>query len=430
MILKKRWSILFLSVLLLLSVVSASAQKAGGEQRIVFDKPIGQATAGPAGRYQAFLVYFKATPGDKLSFVTKQSGSADSFFAPDENGIPLFNSSGTAQTGPLNDKIYLWDAGTSPQGTVTRQWQNNTTGQLWVWLNYVGNNEFALRIETLSSEFTLSPGVVAIHRGYAPLFKTGQAASSGLRQLAENGSPNGLRTASVGQSSGKWPTGGVWTPQPVPAATPQPPAAPSPQNSGGRVTVFGNGMEPIGPRQHVEFTLQARPGDQLTLITSLLETNDFYFSTNEWGIALYDANGRPRTIAATKFINMWDAGTEVNEEPSRGKFQPARQPWANSGAADPDNRVRRGQDDFGPFPIGPVEQIIDVFIRSEGNDKFTVRIRNVSGGRSLSPGIALLHRDHAPVFLTNAPDRGLGLEALAEDGNPYPLATSLRQKYR
>lgn len=127
---------------------------------------------------------------------------------------------------------------------------------------------------------------------------------------------------------------------------------------------------------------------------------------------------------------MWDAGTEVNEKPREGAYQPARQPSPNSGPADPDSRVRRAHDDYGPLPIGPVEQIVNLFIRSDGNNQFTVRVRNVSGRYNLSSGVALLHRNHAPVFLTNAVDRQQGLEALAEDGNPYPLANSLRQTYR
>ncbi|MBV7338347.1 spondin domain-containing protein, partial [Chloroflexi bacterium TSY] len=61
---------------------------------------------------------------------------------------------------------------------------------------------------------------------------------------------------------------------------------------------------------------------------------------------------------------------------------------------------------------------------------FTIRIENISGDSNLptpfAPGVWAVHRPITrPLFQTNQPDRGDGLVALAEDGNPGELATSL-----
>lgn len=72
--------------------------------------------------------------------------------------------------------------------------------------------------------------------------------------------------------------------------------------------------------------------------------------------------------------------------------------------------------------------------------RITVRIENVStpetldvaGGDSqavlLSPGVYVVHSDLAPIFTPGLSDRGDGLEALAEDGDPTELARSLGER--
>src|SRR5262245_38936092 len=53
------------------------------------------------------------------------------------------------------------------------------------------------------------------------------------------------------------------------------------------------------------------------------------------------------------------------------------------------------------------------------SDEFTVRIENVSGNASIvtpiSPGVFALHADADPIFSEGQPDRGQGLEHIAED---------------
>lgn len=60
---------------------------------------------------------------------------------------------------------------------------------------------------------------------------------------------------------------------------------------------------------------------------------------------------------------------------------------------------------------------------------FQVRIENVSDGSPLrtpvSPGVWVLHMSPGALFIPGQPDPGVGLEALAEDGSPAEIASSL-----
>ena len=70
--------------------------------------------------------------------------------------------------------------------------------------------------------------------------------------------------------------------------------------------------------------------------------------------------------------------------------------------------------------------------------KFTVRIENttkpdaftasngVKWSLAYSPGTAVVHTEYAPIFSAGKKDRGKGLEAQAEDGDPGMLAKSLK----
>ncbi len=69
--------------------------------------------------------------------------------------------------------------------------------------------------------------------------------------------------------------------------------------------------------------------------------------------------------------------------------------------------------------------------------KFTVRIENITNpdaftastgikwSLGFSPGVAVVHTDKAPIFTAGKKDRGQGLEAQSEDGDPGMLAKSL-----
>jgi hypothetical protein len=75
---------------------------------------------------------------------------------------------------------------------------------------------------------------------------------------------------------------------------------------------------------------------------------------------------------------------------------------------------------------------------SAADQTFTVRIENVSAANALklsngkteavgvAPVLYVIHTNRAPLFTSGEPDRGKGLEALAEDGPTGPLEKSLK----
>ena len=58
-------------------------------------------------------------------------------------------------------------------------------------------------------------------------------------------------------------------------------------------------------------------------------------------------------------------------------------------------------------------------------DAFTAS-NGVKWSLAFSPGTAVVHTENAPIFTAGEKDRGKGLEAQAEDGNPVTLAKSLK----
>ena len=92
---------------------------------------------------------------------------------------------------------------------------------------------------------------------------------------------------------------------------------------------------------------------------------------------------------------------------------------------------------FGPAGTAWASEV-PTFESSHGGDEekamedavtFLVRIENISGDSGLAtpfaPGVWVLHSDAGPLFTTGEADRGYGLEALAEDGDPSQLAAAL-----
>jgi hypothetical protein len=78
----------------------------------VFNTPVGAMAAGPIRPGESYEFNFTAMPGMKL-FLTQMFGqSNDWFYAPDANGIALFDSKGNPFSGDVTDKIILWNAGT------------------------------------------------------------------------------------------------------------------------------------------------------------------------------------------------------------------------------------------------------------------------------------------------------------------------------
>ncbi len=103
------------------------------------------------------------------------------------------------------------------------------------------------------------------------------------------------------------------------------------------------GPGPLLPGNTYSFTFEAEEGDYLNFATMLVHTNDLFFAFDDTGIALFN-NGTAVIGDVTSSIQLWDAGTEVNEYPGAGNNQPARG-GANSGA-DENGKVRPVNDSF------------------------------------------------------------------------------------
>lgn len=191
---------------------------------------------------------------------------------------------------------------------------------------------------------------------------------------------------------------------------------------------------PAGPGAHYTFRFTAWPGARLSFSTMFVPSNDFFFAPGDAGIALYDPLGNPISGDVTSELKLWDAGTEVNQKPGEGPDQVQRQAAPNTGAPDPDKTVRAAPDTFGNLPS--VASVIKLVITPGENHTFTVRLENVSSATTLavtggtqavpfSPGAWVVHSAPGALFTVGQPDRGKGLADLAEDGKPTTLAAAL-----
>src|SRR6266404_3645150 len=78
----------------------------------VFNTPIGMMGPGPIRPGDSVEFGFTANPAMKLSLTLMNGQSNDEFYAPDENGIALFDAKGAPFSGDITAKLILWDAGT------------------------------------------------------------------------------------------------------------------------------------------------------------------------------------------------------------------------------------------------------------------------------------------------------------------------------
>jgi hypothetical protein len=88
---------------------------------------------------------------------------------------------------------------------------------------------------------------------------------------------------------------------------------------------------PIGPGKAFEFNVSAAPGQRLTMAMMFVQSNDLFYAPDSSAIALFDGRGRALTTDITSQFKLWDAGTEVNQEPGLGANQAHRQSGPNTG---------------------------------------------------------------------------------------------------
>jgi hypothetical protein len=197
---------------------------------------------------------------------------------------------------------------------------------------------------------------------------------------------------------------------------------------------------PIGPDQAYVIRFTAGKGHHVSFATMLRQSNDWFFAPGAEGIPLFADDGRPISGDVTRYVRLWDAGTELDQEPGVGNATGARQSAANVGEPDPNPLVREVPlqvrlSDGSTFVRPATADMIRVTL-THGPDNITLRIENRSTDTTLvtsqgemaielSPVTWTVHRFPAPLFTPDAPARENGLESLAEAGLPDALASSL-----
>ncbi len=274
---------------------------------------------------------------------------------------------------------------------------------------------------------------------------SGAAGKSGGAGTAGKGGSAGLETAGAGNEAGIVETAGVGNDAggegggsnaeaftvtlenvaPVKALT----------SSGVFNTPVGDlAAGPATPGKTYKFTIDAGKKQKLHFATMLAATNDLFFAPSGDGIPLYLDNGTPITADVTSQVSLWDAGTELNEEPFLGPNTVSKQAAPNTGPVDTNTKVRKiatVTEGF-PFVFPAVATLIKVTVTHTTGTLFDVTI-DVLAGASLttsdavvhplpiSPGVWAVSSAANPLFTDQMPAPAHGLEAIAEDGNPTAL---------
>lgn len=187
----------------------------------------------------------------------------------------------------------------------------------------------------------------------------------------------------------------------------------------------------ILPGASESFSFNAGKGHYLQFGTMYVKSNDLFYAPSDMGIALYDMDGDAVAGNVTSQIYLWDAGTEVNEEPGVGMNQPMNQSGPNTGMTESGN-VQLITDTMDGFTYPMTENVISVMITHDGGTMFTVTINNISGGSILpspfAPGTWVVHSDgQKPMFMSGAV-ASMGMERIAEDGDNSAMNTNLSSK--
>lgn len=82
---------------------------------------------------------------------------------------------------------------------------------------------------------------------------------------------------------------------------------------------------PLLPGSSYSFSFYASKGHKLSFATMFVKSNDLFYAPSHEGLDLFNGNN-PVTGDITSAIILWDAGTEVNEEPGNGPNLPLNQP--------------------------------------------------------------------------------------------------------
>jgi hypothetical protein len=423
------------------TMADAIAGAAGISSSAAFATPDG-GSMGPAFPGDRYVLSFEAEdPTARLSLATMLVQSNDVFIAPRPEGIALFDADDAPIVGDITAELELWDAGTEANeapGMGPNQAPRQAAGDTGRAEGVVGRFADSTRslpqapgiaeltVEEDGGAYTFTLRNVAMERGslvtpIAPvfwavhddtyaLFTDGEPdRGEGLETLAEDGGPGDL-VMSAGSAGG------------VDAA-------------GAQAVTVERPNDPPGPAMGGEaFRFEVTPSADypyLTIAAMVVASNDVFLAFPAAGLRLVDESGNARAADdvqadARRMLAIWDAGTEANEVPGVGPYQPANQPGANMGPDDPNPNVRRYSDSTNDLADAPA--LFDVSVRAADGPGFMVRVENASGGTPfpavLTPVAWAVHDDTATLFTPGAA-ASEAVERIAEDGMAGPLAGEL-----
>ncbi len=177
--------------------------------------------------------------------------------------------------------------------------------------------QFTVVIENVSNDGTLttadgtvavplSPGAYLVRSaGRNSLLDPRDAATHALEALAEDGDPSGFPSQVPGSAVFDTPDG-------------------------------SDEPGPILPGDTYTFSFTAEPGDELSLVTMFVQSNDWFYSTlsDVRGIALFDDSGNPISADVSDHLKLWESKTELDEAPGTGPNQAPRQSAPNTGVTE------------------------------------------------------------------------------------------------
>ena len=194
--------------------------------------------------------------------------------------------------------------------------------------------KFSIRIASVTKSDTLkTPGAAAVRAPIAlgvfvvsgqmnPIIATGKSAGTdGLETLAEDGNFEPLQRALEARFKD-------------------------------RSGMFLPGME---------FEVTAKPGDRLSFAAMFVQSNDKFYAPKEGGVALFDGNGKPVSGNVTASVELFDAGTEADQQPGAGPDQAPRQKAAGQGVSR-SGPVTMANDGFA-YPM--TSEVIEVTVTPE-----------------------------------------------------------------
>ena len=265
------------------------------------------------------------------------------------------------------------------------------TDVIQVVLEHDGGTEFTLSVTNVSTAETLatpdgpvgvplSPFAYAVHVDDFRLYEVGQPASEGVERIAEDGFTDTLEATladvtgvTVPLSPGAYAvhsddfslfSTGSEASEGVEAIAEDGDAAPLAQTLSENAEVSASGTfgpPPATPGERFTFQVEATPGQRLSFATMYVQSNDLFYAFEDAGLALFDPNGDPVSGDVTGDVALFDAGTEVDEEPGVGLNQVLRQGEPDAGEAEDGVVVRIGDGGTNDgFTYPPNEQIIRV----------------------------------------------------------------------